>query len=57
MINVSYLGSLIDTIPNSKEFSFKESDIDCIMKSLNNRIVVDINMSNRSSYLISNVHV
>ena len=57
IINVDYLGSLIDTISNSKKFSLSRSDIDYMIKILGDRIIIDIDIRNQSGYLIFNVHV
>ena len=50
-INVDYLGSLIDTTSDSRKFSLSGSNIDYMMESLDNRIIVDMDMSNQSGYL------
>ena len=57
IINVDYLGSLIDITSNSKKFSLSRSDIDYMIKILGDRIIIDIDIRNQSGYLIFNVHV
>ena len=56
-INSDYLGGLIDTTPDSKKFGLSESNVNCMMKSLDDRIIIDIDISNQSGYLIFNAHV
>ena len=45
-MDVIYLSDLIDTISDSKEFSLSESDIDCMVKGLNNRVIGNMDISN-----------
>jgi len=51
------LGSFVDITPNSKKFGLSGSDVDCIMKSFDNGIIIDVDMGNQSGYLIFNTHV
>jgi len=45
-VNVYHLDGLIDTVSDSKKFYFCESNIDCMIDSFNNRIIVDMDISN-----------
>jgi len=54
VINIDYLSGLINTIPDSEKFGLSRSNIDYIMKSLDNSIIMDMDMSNQSNYLIFN---
>ena len=56
-INVNYLSGLIDTTSDSKKLSLSGSDIDHMMESLDNRIIINMNMSNQSGYLIFDVYI
>ena len=56
VINVDYLGGLIDVTPDSKKFSLSKSDINHIMESLDDEIIMDVDISNQSSYLIFDTH-
>ena len=57
VINVDYLGGLINAISDSKKFGLSGSDIDCIIESLDNGIIMDMNMSNWSGYLIFDAYI
>ena len=46
MINVCYLGGLIDATLNSKEFGFSGCNVNSVMKYLDDRHVMDMDMSN-----------
>jgi len=46
IVNVYHLDGLIDTASDSKKFYFCESNIDHIIESFNDRIIVDIDISN-----------
>ena len=52
MINVDYLGRLIDAIPDNEKFGLSGSDVNYTRESLDDRIIVDMDMSNQSGYLI-----
>ena len=41
----------------AKNFSLSGSDINHMIKSLDNRTIVDIDMSNQSSYLIFDTYI
>ena len=45
-VNVYHLGGLIDAASGSKKFYFCRSNIGCMMESLNDRIIVDMDISN-----------
>ena len=51
VVNVYHLGGLIDAASGSKKFYFCRSNIDCMMESLNDRIIVDMDISNWGGYL------
>jgi len=53
-VNVYYLDDLIDTVSDSKKFYFCESNIDCMIDSFNDRIIVDMDISNWDGHLIFN---
>ena len=57
VINVDYLGGLINAISDSKKFGLSGSDIDCMIESLDNGIIMDMNMSNWSGYLIFDAYI
>jgi len=50
-------GGLINTISDGEKFSFHAIDIHCIMKGLDNRSVVDMNISNRDSHIVSDAGI
>ena len=50
--NAITIQGLVDITPNSKQFSLSEDDVDCMMNSLDNKLIVDMDVSNRCSYLI-----
>jgi len=45
-INIDYLGGLIDATPNREKFGLSGSDIGHMMESLDDGIIVDMNLSN-----------
>ena len=45
IINICYLSSLINTISNNKKFCFSGSDVDYIMDSLNDGIIMHMNVN------------
>jgi len=45
-INIDYLDGLIDAIPNRKKFGLSGSDIGHMMESLDDGIIMDMNLSN-----------
>jgi len=46
------LSGLIDVIPDSKKFSLSRSDINYMIESLDDGIIMDVDISNQSSYLM-----
>ena len=56
VINIDYLGGLINVTPDSKKFSLSRSDINHMMESLDDGIIMDVDISNQSSYLIFDTH-
>ena len=52
-----YVGSLIDTISNSKKLSLGRCNIGCIMDSFDNRPVLDVNVSNGCSNIVLDTYV
>ena len=57
MINVCYLGGLIDATLDSKEFGFSGYNINSVMKSLDDRYVMDMDVSNWYSNMIFDAHI
>jgi len=52
MMDIVYLSSLVNTTSDSKEFSFGGSNIDYIMKSLDDWVIENVDISDQSSYLV-----
>ena len=50
-------GGLINAIPDGKKFSFHTIDIHYIMKGLDDRSIMDMNMSDGCSHIVSNIGV
>jgi len=50
-------GGLINTTSDGEKFSFYAIDIHCIMKGLNNRSVVNMNISNRCSHIVPDADI
>ena len=42
--DVIMIWNLVYTIPNSKQFCFSTSDMNCMMKGLGDRVVVGVHM-------------
>ena len=49
--------SLIDTTSNGKKFSFNASNVHYIVQSFDNQFVIDMNVYNRSSYIVFNTSI
>ena len=45
-VNVYHLGGLIGATSDSKKFYFCRSNVDCMIENLNDRIIVDMDISN-----------
>ena len=56
-MDIIYLSGLVDITSNSKEFSFGENDIDCMIESLDDWAIRNMDMSNQSGYLVFNTYV
>ena len=56
-INIDYLGGLIDATPNREKFGLSGSDIGHMMESLDDGIIVDMNLSNWSGYMIFDAYI
>ena len=52
-----YLNSLVDTISNSKEFSFSWSDIDSMINCLSDVVKKRVNMRDECSNIVSNTSI
>ena len=51
------IGSLIYTTSNGKEFGFHTGNIHYVMSSFDNRSVMNINVSDIGSYIVSNTSI
>ena len=57
MINVCHLSSLINTIFNDKKLCFCRGDVNCVVMSLNDGIIEEVNVSNRGCHLILDAYI
>jgi len=52
-----WMAWLMLSISYSKKFDLSKSDVNHIIESLDNGIIIDIDMSNQSSYLIFDTYI
>jgi len=57
MRNFKDLNGLIYPTPDHEEFSLSADDVDCMMDSLPNRIVVQVNICDRCGNLVFNTGI